>query len=105
MIAVGEEQHPVGDRRRARVVGHHHDRLPEVARPSGGAARGSRRPSVESRLPVGSSAKTTVGSRDERARDRDALLLAAGELGRPVREAIGEPDRRDQLVEPRACRA
>ena len=37
---------------------------------------------AESRLPVGSSAKSTVGLRDERARDRDALLLPAGELRR-----------------------
>ena len=31
--------------------------------------------------------------RDERAGDRDALLLAAGELGRSVRAAVGEADR------------
>ena len=31
--------------------------------------------------------------RDERAGDRDALLLAAGELRRPVRAALGETDR------------
>ena len=37
-----------------------------------------------SSAPVGSSANTTLGLADERARDRDALLLAARELGRPV---------------------
>ena len=42
----------------------------------------------ESRLPVGSSAKTTVGLRDERPGDRDALLLAARELGRAVLEPV-----------------
>ena len=41
----------------------------------------------ESRLPVGSSANTTAGPRDQRARDRDALRLAAGELVGPVRRA------------------
>ena len=35
-----------------------------------------------SRLPVGSSARTTSGSLIKRARDRDALLLAAGKLAR-----------------------
>ena len=45
-------------------------------------------PVAESRLPVGSSAKRTVGPGDERAGDRDALLLAAGELRRPVREPV-----------------
>ena len=33
-----------------------------------------------------------VGLRDERAGDRDALLLAAGELGRAVGESVGDPD-------------
>ena len=35
-------------------------------------------------MPVGSSANITLGPRDERAGDGDALLLAAGELGRAV---------------------
>ena len=34
-----------------------------------------------------------AGLEEERARDRDALLLAAGELPRLVREARGEADR------------
>ena len=42
------------------------------------------RPRWVSRLPVGSSASSTVGLRDQRARDRHALLLAAGQLGRRV---------------------
>ena len=36
---------------------------------------------------------------DERARDRDALLLAAGELGGPVGQAVGEPDPLDEIPE------
>ena len=36
---------------------------------------------------------------DERARDRDALLLAARELGRPVAAAVGEADALDQVIE------
>ena len=35
----------------------------------------------------------------ERARHRDALLLAAGELGGPVRAAVGERDRLEQLLD------
>ena len=46
---------------------------------------------VESRLPVGSSANITRRPRDEGAGDGDALLLAAGELGRAVREAVVRP--------------
>ena len=56
----------------------------------------------ESRLPVGSSANTTAGCEHERARDRDALLLAAGELRRAVRAAVAEADDLDQLLEPLA---
>ena len=54
----------------------------------------------ESRLPVGSSANSTAGPVHERARHRDALLLAAGELGRAVREPVAQADGVDQLVEP-----
>ena len=38
--------------------------------------------------------------RDERPCDRDALLLAAGELGRAVRATVGEADARDHLGHP-----
>ena len=44
-------------------------------------------------------------ARDQRARDGDALLLAAGQLGRAVRAAIAEADRVDQRVEPLAIDA
>ena len=59
--AVGEEHHTVGVRRRDRVVGDHHDGLAEVAHRLAHEAAGSRRPTLESRLPVGSSAKITSG--------------------------------------------
>ena len=42
-----------------------------------------------SRLPVGSSASSRLGIVDQGARDRDALLLAAGELARRVALALG----------------
>ena len=50
---------------------------------------------------MGSSANRTVGSRDERAGDGDALLLAAGELGGRVAAAVAEADARDERVERR----
>ena len=43
-----------------------------------------------SRLPVGSSARMSARLRDERPGDRDPLLLAAGELGGLVVEAVAE---------------
>ena len=59
----------------------------------------------ESRLPVGSSAKSTVGRESERARDGDPLLLAARELGGPMRAPVGEAGRLEQLLDPGARRA
>ena len=49
-------------------------------------------PAWLSRLPVGSSARIERGFGDERPGDRDALLLAAGQLGRLVVEAIADPE-------------
>ena len=49
-------------------------------------------PVAGSRLPVGSSANSSARPRHEGARDRDALLLAAGELLGIVLEALAEPD-------------
>ena len=45
-------------------------------------------PDVESRLPVGSSAKTIVRPAHQRPGHRDPLLLAAGELVGPVVEPV-----------------
>ena len=49
-----------------------------------------------SRLPVGSSARTRSRLVHERAGDGDALLLAAGELRRPVVGPVAEPERFEQ---------
>ena len=51
-------------------------------------------------MPVGSSAKMISGRLRQRPGDGDALLLATGELGRPVREAVAETDGVDDGVEP-----
>jgi hypothetical protein len=100
---VGQEEDSVGDRRGARLVGHHHRRL---------SVRGHRvtqqiedlaaRPRVQV-------ACRLVGEEDrraghERARDRDALLLAARELRRPMRAAVGEARLLEQLLEPTRLR-
>ena len=90
--AVDEEHHPVGVRRRHRVVGDHHDGLAELVDAARAAARAPRGAVRESRAPVGSSARTTAGAVDQRPGDRDPLLLAAGELGRQVAGAVAEPD-------------
>ena len=56
-------------------------------------------------MPVGSSAKTTSGRPDEGAGARHPLLLAAGQLARPVAEPVAQADGVDDLVEPRGVRA
>ena len=70
------------------VVGDHDHRLAVARRPT---RRSSSRISAavcESRLPVGSSANSDRRAADQGAGDRDALLLAAGELGRAVAAAV-----------------
>jgi len=63
------------------------------------------RPEVESRLPVGSSAEQQVGLAGERAGDRDALHLAARQLGRLVAHPVGEADIASiRSVRSRRCR-
>ena len=52
-------------------------------------------PLAESRLPVGSSART-MGAQNEGPSERDTLLLAAGELDRVVVETVGEADTFEQ---------
>ena len=49
---------------------------------------------------VGSSNSISFGLHRQGARDRDALLLAAGELRRDRRRLVGEADAREQLLAP-----
>ena len=98
-LPVGEEHDAVGGRGRRRVVRDHDDRLAELV---DGAPE-----QVEHVAPGGGVevAGRLVGeddgrARDQRARDGDPLLLAAGELRRPVRAAVAEPDGLDQRLEP-----
>ena len=88
-------------RRRVRVVRDHHGRLAELVDRVAQEAEhvvARRRVEVAGRLVREQHAR----ARDERARDRDPLLLAARELRRPVPAAIGDPDRLEQLLEPLA---
>ena len=62
-----------------------------------------------SRLPVGSSASNTARRIDQRARDGDALLLAAGKLRRRIALAVAEPEQlersRARVARSDACAA
>src|SRR4051794_16567189 len=98
-LTVAQDDDPVGDGRRVRVVGDHDHGLAEVVDRVAQQAEdlvGGLRVQVAGRL-VGEHDRRTV---DQRARHGDALLLAAGELGRAVREPVGQADGVDQLVVP-----
>ena len=99
ICAVGEDDDAVRVGGDARIVRDHDDGLVELVDRAAqdvehAGARG--RVEVAGRL-VG---EDDGGAGDERAGDRDALLLAAGELGGPVRGAVGEADHLEQLREP-----
>ena len=102
MRAVLQEEHAVGDRGRAGVVGDHDDGLAELVDRAAQQGEDLVGRCVESRLPVGSSANSTAGLRDQRPGDGHALLLAARKLGGPMVEAVAQADARDQRREPAA---
>ena len=96
--AVGEKEIAVCDCGHARVVRDHDERLPVVA-----YRRVQEVQDLLARARV-EVARRLVGEddrrlRDERARDGYALLLASGELGRPVRAAIVEAYLAQQVLE------
>ena len=77
-------------------------RMPCPAAPSRSTiASTSARPSGSS-IEVGSSSTRYAGLHRERARDREPLLLAAGEQVRLAALEPGQPDRRERVVDPRA---
>ena len=93
---VGQQQDAVGVRGGHRVMGDHHDGVPvlvdELAQEAEDAAPGA---GVErSSWLVG---EHHLGPGDERAGDRDALLLAAGQLRGAVVQALLQPDPRCDL--------
>ena len=76
--------------------------ITSVRPPSSTVSRSSAstaRPERVSSAPVGSSAKIDVGLADERAGDRDALLLAARELRGAVAGALAEPDALERVAD------
>ena len=82
------------------IVRDHHRRLAVSCRRRREGGRGSRRTSASRGCPSARRRRATVGSADERTRDCDALLLAAGQLGRTVRPPVGETGRVEQFLEP-----
>src|SRR5829696_3792393 len=100
---LAKHQQAVRERRRLAVVGDHHHGLSElVDRLAQQLEHLAARLRVE--VAGGLVRKHDGGLRRERARDRDALLLAAGELRGPVGQAVAQADRVDQPVEPLALR-
>ena len=59
---------------------------------------------MRSRSPVGSSQSSSFGIGDDRARDGDALLLAAGHLARIVLGAVGQADDLERGLDMRRAR-
>ena len=98
--AVAQHDEAVADRGGVGIMGDHHDGLVELVH---GVAQQLQHLRAGLRVEV---AGGLVGEhdgrpRDERARDRDTLLLSAGHLGRAVLAPVGEADRLDELVHPR----
>src|SRR5918995_1636938 len=86
-LAVGEEDHPVAVRRGYGVVGNHHHGLPELVHAA---------PQERQHLSTGGAVEIAGGLvreddrrlAGERPRAGNALLLAAGQLARPVAEPV-----------------
>ena len=93
--AVAQEDHAIGDRGGGRVVRDHQDRAAlgavELAQDAQDLAAAAR-VEVAGRL-VG---EHQLGLQQQRAGDRDALLLAARQLAGRVRRAVAEPDEVEQ---------
>ena len=88
-----------------RVVGDHHDRLAEVVDASGAGSSSTSALARESRLPVGSSAKTTAGlETSARATATRCCWPPESSAGRWVRRSP-QADRADQLGRARPGRA
>ena len=88
-LAVAQHHDALGVRRDVGLVGHHDDRL-ALARAARSNTRMISSLVVLSRLPVGSSARRIDGLVDQRARDGDALPLAARQLVGAVVHAVAQ---------------
>ena len=91
--AVGQEDDPVGVGRRGRVVGDHDHRPAELADQA--QQRRAPRRRTGSRGCRWARRRTRPPAGRQGPGDGDALLLPAGQLGGPVREAPARPDRLD----------
>ena len=84
--------HLVDVRLGARVVRDHHDRLPELLLQLAQQRRAIVLGVLRVEVAGGLVGDDELGVGDDRARDRDALLLAARELAREWSRAVREPD-------------
>src|SRR3954451_21090893 len=102
-VAVGEEQHAVGIRRRDWVVRHHDDGLTA-------GAYGALQEAEQFGTGLGvEGAGGLVGEHDlrpsgERAGGSNSLLLTAGELGRSMPQPVAEADEVDDRPDPQRVR-
>src|SRR6516162_11404072 len=98
-LAVGQEDHSIRIGRAPGVVGDHDDRLVEIVDGATEKAQHlGRRIGVQ--VAGGLVSEDQIGVVDERPGAGAALLLAARQLAGPVGEAVGDPQLRDQVVEP-----
>ena len=98
-LAVGEEDDPVGVRRPAGVVGDHDDGLAELGhRPAQERQHLGRRVRVE--VARGLVGEDQVGPVDQGPGAGAALLLAARQLGGPVRQPVRDAQLGHEVVEP-----
>ena len=97
--AVPEEHHPIGIDRGRRIVGDHHDGLPEVRH---GPAQESQDLTAGAGIQVAGwfVGKHDVRCRSERSGRGHPLLLSTRELGGPKRQAVPEPHGIDDRVNP-----
>src|SRR5690349_1549536 len=98
-LTVDEEDDPVRVRGRHRVVGHHDDGLAEVVHRLAHELQ-DLGPGVGVEVAGGLVGEGQLRLADQGPGDGNPLLLAAGELGGPVAEAVAQPDGLDDLVEP-----
>ena len=94
--SIGQPQHPVGHPRDGRVVRDDHRGRAELCVDARDHLQDDL-PGLVVEGPGRLVAEQDIGALGDRARHRDALLLAARQLGREVVEPVREPDQRERV--------